>query len=69
MADIHDECILGLDLLQSHECLVNLKDGVLMVGKKEIPLRKMSTEDPSCCRVVLQEGVTIPSYSETVVAV
>ena len=69
VADIHDECILGLDFLQSHGCLVNLKDGVLMVGREEIPLRKFSMEEPSCCKVVLQEEVIIPQYSKTVVAV
>ena len=69
VADIHDECILGLDFLQSHGCLVNPKDSVLMVGREGIPLRKFSMEEPSCCKVVLQEEVTIPPYSETVVAI
>ena len=29
VADIHDDCILGLDFLQSRDCFVNLKDGAL----------------------------------------
>ena len=52
-----------------HGCLVKLKDGVLTVGRKEIPLRKSSMEEPSCSKVVLQEEVTIPPSSETVMAV
>ena len=39
VADIHDDCILGLDFLQSHKCLVNLKDGALTTGGEEIPLK------------------------------
>ena len=35
VADIHDECILGLDFLQTHSCQVNLKDGSLIVGKRK----------------------------------
>ena len=58
VAGIHDQCILGLDFLRSHNCHVNLKDGVLVVDREETPLRRSVTEqEPSCCRVVLSEGV------------
>ena len=53
VADIHDECIPGLDFLQLHECLVNLKDGSLTLGEEEIALRKASQPCSSCCRVLL----------------
>ena len=42
IADIIDECILGLDFLQHHPCLVNLKESSLRVGAQEFPLRKAS---------------------------
>ena len=61
VADIHDECILGLDFLQSHNCLVDLKDGVLTIGGEEIPLSKPPpSPDPACYKAVLAEGVHLP---------
>ena len=70
VADIHDDCILGLDFLQSHNCLVNLKDGSLTIGGEEIPLKKQpATTEPTCCKVVLAERVRLPPQSEMVVPV
>ena len=70
VADIHDECILGLDFLQTHSCQVNLKDGSLIVGEEEIPLKKMkASKEPNCYKAVLTEGVCLPPLAETVVPV
>ena len=40
VSGIHGQCILGLDFWQSHNCQVNLKDGVLVVYGEETPLRR-----------------------------
>ena len=70
VADIHDDSILGLDFLQSHNCLVNLKDGSLTIGGEEIPLKKLPpAAEPMCCKVVLAERVHLPPWSEMVVPV
>jgi len=70
VADIRDECILGLDFLQTHNCQVNLKDGSLIIGEEEIPLRKsQATVEPTCYKVVLKEGVCIPPLAEAVIPV
>ena len=70
VAGIHDQCILDLDVLHSHSCQVNLRDGVLIVDEEEIPLRRSgATQEPSCFKVVLKEGVYLPPLSETVVSV
>ena len=70
VADIHDECILGLDFLQSHDCQVNLKDEALIIGETEVPLKRSSaSQEPTCYKVVLTEGVSLPPLSETVVPV
>ena len=67
VAGIH---VLGLDFLQSHNCQVNLKDGVLVIDGEETPLRRSATDqEPRCCRVVLSEGVCLPPLSESVVPV
>ena len=70
VADIHDDCILGLDFLQSHDRLVNLKEGALTIAGEEIPLKKQPAAiEATCCKVVLAEHVQLPPRSETVVPV
>ena len=70
VGDIHDDCVLGLDFLQSHNCLVNLKDESLTISGEEIPLKKQPvTTESTCCRVVLAERVHLPPRSEMVVPV
>ncbi len=65
VADIHDECILGLDFLESQGCLVNLR-----IGEQEIPLKRPgATTSQRCCWVVLLEGVTLPPLAEALVPV
>ena len=68
VADVYDECILGMDFLQKHECLVDLKRKILQVRNEEIPLIKgRRSTIPSCCRVVSQTAVTLPPQSEVVI--
>ena len=70
VADIHDEWILGLDFLQAHSCQVNLKDGSLVIGEEEIPLRKSkASKEPNCYKAVLTEGVCLLPLAETVVPI
>ena len=70
VADIHDECILGLDFLQSNGCQVNLRDQALVIGDEEFPLRKPSTSPrPNCCRVVLTKKVCLAPLAEAIVPV
>ncbi len=70
IADIHDQCILGLDFLQPYGCHVNLRDGALTLREEEIPLKKPSLATKAlCCKAVLQEGVGLPPLSEAVVSV
>ena len=66
MADIYDECILGMDFLQKYECLVDLK-GILKINEEEIPFVKGRVPTvPSCCRVVSESTVTLPPQSEVI---
>ena len=53
VADVYDNCILGMDFLQKNECLVDLKTKILQARKEEILLIKgRRSTIPSCCRVV-----------------
>ena len=70
VADIQDKCILGLDFLERHDFLVNLKDSSLKIRQQEFPLRKSNARaEPSCYRVTLASQVSIPPLSEAVVSV
>ena len=70
VADIYDECILGLDFLQANGCQVNLRDQALVIGDEEVPLQKSSTTSTQiCCRVKLVEKVCLAPLSEAVIPV
>ena len=67
MAEIADEYIIGMDFLQSHGCLVNLKEGVLQIREEEVPLHTPQVSEPSCYRCCVEFSVTLPPKSETLV--
>ena len=68
IAEITDECILGLDFMVEHDCRVDLKDGILHIKEEEIPLlRPGELWPPTCCRVVSGSCVTVPPNSELLV--
>ena len=67
VANIADECILGLDFLQQHNCQVDLKKGVLHIGNEEVPLQQSQATETACCRCYTATPVTIPPNSEMVV--
>ena len=63
VADIQDECILGLDFLELHGCMVDLGDNVLHISGEAIPLQKGScslTGLKSCC---MDTNASLPSHS------
>ena len=39
IADITDDCIIGLDFLRNYECTIDIKQGVLYHGNEEIPIK------------------------------
>ncbi len=59
VADIADECLLGMDFLVPQACQVDLKDGVLYIGDEEIPLAKPRVERLS---IVRWEYLLIPRW-------
>ena len=65
VADITDECILGLDFLRKHEGLLNLKDDVLQLGTQEVPLN--CTSESVCCQCVANVTVSVPPMSEMLI--
>ena len=68
VADIADECILGLDFLERHGCQVDLKRGILLIAEEEVPLQQPRKDtEPSSCRVIAQDTVNLSPRSETIV--
>ena len=50
VANITDQCILGLYFLESHGCGVDLGESVMHIGDQQIPLRKLINPHPMCYR-------------------
>ena len=71
IADIQDPCILGTDFLEPLGCVVNLKDSILSIGDEEVPLQRVQSQLPSvpCYRAVLDQTVSLPPHSESLVPV
>ena len=69
VADIHENCILGLDFLNEHNCFLDLKDKVIKLGNISVPLLHVSDRDLDfkCYRVVALEDVSIPPQSEIII--
>ncbi len=68
VADITDQCILGLDFLEANRCQVDLVERVLHVGGQQIPLYKPCTGSPAkCYRVIASGEVTVPAGTEMIV--
>ena len=45
VADIHENCILGLDFLNEHNCFLDFKDKVVKLGNISVPLLHVSDCD------------------------
>ena len=70
VADIQDQCILGLDFLYPNGCQVNLRDHVLSIGEHQIPLRRSPVSTSHvCCKAVLVQDACPPPTSPTVKSV
>lgn len=68
VADIENECILGLDFLTSNDCVVDVRESCLHIGPEEIRFKKMTaTKKPACCRVMVAETWLVPPKSETII--
>ena len=65
VADIENECIIGLDFLTTYNCMVNVAGASIRIGSEEVQLRRVgAASKPQCRRVVLVETYTIPPRSE-----
>lgn len=64
IADITDDCIIGLDFLRDQKCVVDVSKGVLSFPEQEVFL-----EGARSCAVYCLKTTTLPPRSETLVKV
>ncbi len=70
VADITDDCILGLDFLEQNGCQVDLMKGTLHIGDEEVPLHKTGgSVEPACCRVLVKTCITLPPNAASIIPV
>ena len=69
VADIQEQCILGMDFLRPHGCLVNLEDDFLKISGEEVPLQRSRPADKvqACFRAILEETVDLPPHAESII--
>ena len=68
IADIENECILGLDFLISNDCIVDVQESCLRIGPDEVRFKWITaTEKPVCRRVTVAETWVVPPKSEAIV--
>ena len=70
LADIADECILGMDYLRPAGAILDMKKGLMTIGGEKISLMGTKKDaEPVCRRVVAAVTTTLPPNSEAVVPV
>ena len=68
IADVENECILGLDFQISNDCIVDVQESCLRIGPDEIRFKWIAaTEKPVCRRVTVAETWLVPPNSEVIV--
>ena len=66
MADINPAGILGMDFLDLHECVINLKKSYITVNGVTIHTVK-ENDFSHCCRIALGYTVTVQPGQEVIV--
>ncbi|CAB3976838.1 Hypothetical predicted protein [Paramuricea clavata] len=68
IADVENECILGLDFLISNDCVVDVQESCLRIGPEEIRFKGMTATKKSVCRrVMVAETWLVPPKSEAII--
>jgi hypothetical protein len=69
VVDVREDCILGLDFLQQHDCHIDVKDMTIEVRNVTAPLSYLSNESLSfaCSRVVAMEDIRVMPHTEAII--
>ncbi len=66
VGDITNDALLGADFLEEYKCVVDHGMGSIHLQNVEIPLND-NQENPSSCRVIVRNCVTVPPFTEIIV--
>ena len=69
LADIADECILGMDYLKPAGAVLDLGKSLMTIDGEKISLKGAKDAEPVCRRVVAAVTTTFPPNSEAVISV
>ena len=69
LADIADECILGMDYLKPAGAVLDLGKSLMTIDGEKISLKGAKDAEPVCRRVVAAVTTTLPPNSEAVIPV
>ena len=71
LADVSEDCLLGLDFLEQPDCSINVKYMVVKIEGKTIPLLHFGDESSSvtCYRVVAIEDIPAMLQTEAIIPV
>ncbi|XP_064475696.1 uncharacterized protein LOC135389590 [Ornithodoros turicata] len=68
VADIVDQCILGFDFMKDHQCILDLREGTLHLGTRQLVLSACTTTAPDPNpHVLCRRTVMVPPYAEVIV--
>ena len=67
VADIDEDCILGLDFLHQQCVNLNIVEEQLLIGDVQVPLLHSPVVNDTCHRVVAVGNITIQPYTEPVI--
>ncbi|KAJ8951273.1 hypothetical protein NQ318_008176 [Aromia moschata] len=67
IADIRDDCILGLDILSKHDFVVDIKNRIIRIQNEEIVMAPKLQDYNQSRRIIVEEDIQMPQGSENII--
>ncbi|KAJ8948859.1 hypothetical protein NQ318_013512 [Aromia moschata] len=67
IADIRDDCILGLDILSKHGFVVDIKNRIIQIQNEEIVMAPKLKDYNQSRRIIVEEDIQMPQGSENII--
>ncbi|KAJ8942120.1 hypothetical protein NQ318_000715 [Aromia moschata] len=67
IADIRDDCILGLDILSKHGFVVDIKNRIIQKQNEEIVMAPKLKDYNQSRRIIVEEDIQMPQGSENII--
>ena len=63
-SDITQECLVGVDLLSKHGCVIDFETKTVKAGRESVKINCKNSGSAECCRLSLAETVTVSGFHE-----